>query len=70
MVSFLYLPIVEQLQTLCKSQTFCHDFLAMWRARERWLNKSPLLEDIKVDEFWDGEKLRSYHDFWNPTATY
>ncbi|KAI5068869.1 hypothetical protein GOP47_0017214 [Adiantum capillus-veneris] len=55
-MSFHFISLIGQLQLLCKSETMCWDFLRMWRARDRWLNKSPSTQPEFINEFWDGEK--------------
>ncbi|MCO5612717.1 hypothetical protein L7F22_066986 [Adiantum nelumboides] len=59
MVSFDYMSIISQLQLLCLSSTFCHEMLAMWRARGRWLGRDVEEHMDFIDEFWDGQKVRS-----------
>ncbi|KAI5070030.1 hypothetical protein GOP47_0014373 [Adiantum capillus-veneris] len=68
MMPFLYTSLIDQLRCLCQSEEYCHDFLSMWRARERWLGKEPSQHPEFMQEVWDGEKMRIYHDFWNPGA--
>lgn len=70
MISFQYISLIDQLKALCKSEAFCHDFLGMWRERERWLDKDPSHYPEFIHEFWDGEKTRLCQDFWNPDASW
>lgn len=65
-MSFHYISLIGQLKLLCKSEAICWDFLKMWRAKDRWLNKTTNEQPEFIDEFWDGEKTRLYQDFWNP----
>ncbi|MCO5554154.1 hypothetical protein L7F22_007680 [Adiantum nelumboides] len=66
MISFQYISFMEQFRLICASETFCHDFLAMWRERGQWLNKEACEYPAHINKFWDGEKMRVYQDFWNP----
>jgi hypothetical protein len=67
-IAFDYLSIIEQLRLLMTSRTYCERMLAMWRDNERWIGKEEKWEPLYVKEFWDGEKLRAYQDFWNPSS--
>lgn len=70
MISFLYISLIDQLQHLCRSEVYCHDFMGMWRARERWLGKETFEHPEGIHEVWDGEKMRLYQNFWNPEASW
>ncbi|MCO5577982.1 hypothetical protein L7F22_031820 [Adiantum nelumboides] len=65
-MSFHFISLIGQLQLLCKSETLCYDFLRMWRSKERWINQPPSAYPDHINEYWDGEKIRIYQDFWNP----
>ncbi|MCO5612374.1 hypothetical protein L7F22_066641 [Adiantum nelumboides] len=65
-MSFHFIPLMGQLKLLCRSETICWDFLKMWRAKEAWLNNIPSMHPEYIYEFWHGEKLRIFQDFWNP----
>ncbi|MCO5607388.1 hypothetical protein L7F22_061584 [Adiantum nelumboides] len=68
MIKFHYIPLIEQLKKLCLSESYCHDFLGMWRARSSWLGKEVAETPTYIHEFWDGEKTRLYQEFWDPDA--
>jgi hypothetical protein len=68
MISFDYLPIGEQLALLMPSSTHCIDFLTMWNKKSRWMNKDVLQSPNEIKDFWDGEKVRIYQAFWDPTS--
>ncbi|MCO5595320.1 hypothetical protein L7F22_049361 [Adiantum nelumboides] len=68
MIKFHYIPLIEQLKKLCLSESYCHDFLGMWRARSSWLGKEVVETPTYIHEFWDGEKTRLYQEFWDPDA--
>jgi hypothetical protein len=62
-LTFDYMPLGDQIASLCKSQTFCYNFLNMWRHKKKWLNPSSQSENII--EFWDGLKVQEYaYFFW------
>ena len=63
-LAFDYMPLADQIASLCKSRTFCYDFLNMWRHKEKWLN--PSSESDNIIE-WDGLKVREYAIFWDPS---
>ncbi|MCO5555122.1 hypothetical protein L7F22_008663 [Adiantum nelumboides] len=63
---FHFISLIGQLKLLCKSEAICWDFLRMWRARDRWLDKTVNEQPEFIDEFWDVEKTRMYQNFWNP----
>lgn len=64
-LAFDYMPLGDQIASLCKSRTFCYDFLNMWRHKEKWLN--PSSQPDNIIEFWDGLKVREYAYFWDPS---
>lgn len=66
MIQFQYISIIDQLRALCSSESYCHEFLAMWRAKSRWLGKQVAECPEYIHEYWDGEKVRIYQQFWNP----
>lgn len=67
-LSFDYIPLMEQLALLCKSRTYCDEFLTMWKSKDRWLNKQTPPDAIH--DVWDGAKVREWSDFWNPETCY
>lgn len=70
MISFDYLSIAEQLALLMRSSTHCIDFLTMWSNRSRWMSEDVLQRPNEIKDFWDGEKVRIYQAFWNPTCSW
>lgn len=70
MIAFDYLSIAEQLRLIMSSQSYCEKILNMWTNKDRWINKSVFEGPDHVKEFWDGEKIRLYQDFWNPATTW
>ncbi|MCO5591175.1 hypothetical protein L7F22_045156 [Adiantum nelumboides] len=68
MVSFLYLSLIDQLKSLCQSEVYCHDFLTMWRDKDKWLGKQVSDYPKRIHEVWHGEKVRLYQEFWDPDS--
>jgi len=64
MIAFDYLPISNQLSSVKESGTLYYEMLTMWRNRQRWLTTNVTPE--RISQFWDGENVREYQDFWNP----
>jgi len=69
-LSFEYLPIIGILtfmyvfETL--SRTLCHDFLEFWRNEDAWKGLPEDFMPRRIQEFWDGSKVREYAAFWDP----
>ena len=66
MIPIDYLPIRSQLQNIMRSKLYSEKMLSLWKNKDCWMGKS--VDDVlaSTKDFWDGEKLRIYQDWWNP----
>ncbi|KAL3690508.1 hypothetical protein R1sor_016817 [Riccia sorocarpa] len=74
MQPFDYIPLGSMLTSLCKSRSYCHAMLSMWRARAKWLvPRSPEVElapSFPIKEWWDGTKAKEISWFWDPNCQF
>ena len=66
MIPVYYLPVRNQLQNIMRSKLYSEKMLSLWKNKDRWLGKSVNDVPISIKDFWDGEKLRIYQNWWNP----
>ncbi|KAL3696395.1 hypothetical protein R1sor_010471 [Riccia sorocarpa] len=76
MIPFDHLSLGSMLRLICKSRTFCHEMLTMWRARQKWLPRvtdtcsSEPSPTFPIKEWWDGSRIKEISWFWNPTVEF
>lgn len=69
-IAFEYIEIKSWLGCMCRSRTFCHEMLEVWRNRSDWMGHGPNYEPRNVRQFWHGAKFREYQNFWNAESTW
>ncbi|KAL3681047.1 hypothetical protein R1sor_024003 [Riccia sorocarpa] len=62
MESFDYIPIGSMLRLICRSRTYCHSMLSMWRAKHRWFMPDETAVNVvptfPIKDWWDGTKAK------------
>ncbi|KAL3686596.1 hypothetical protein R1sor_009170 [Riccia sorocarpa] len=74
MESFDYIPIGSMLKLICRSRTYCHSMLSMWRAKHRWFMPDEMAVNVvptfPIKEWWDGTKEKDISWFWDSGKTW
>ncbi|KAL3696704.1 hypothetical protein R1sor_010780 [Riccia sorocarpa] len=67
MESFDYIPIGAMVRMICRSRSFCHSMLAMWRAKHKWFrhDETELAPSFPIKDWWDGSKTKEISWFWD-----
>ncbi|KAL3686430.1 hypothetical protein R1sor_009004 [Riccia sorocarpa] len=52
---------------ICRSRSFCHSMLAMWRAKHKWFrhDETELAPSFPIKDWWDGSKAKEISWFWD-----
>ncbi|KAL3682715.1 hypothetical protein R1sor_000737 [Riccia sorocarpa] len=74
MESFDYIPIGSMLRLICRSRTYCHSMLSMWRAKHRWFMPDETAVNVvptfPIKDWWDGTKAKEISWFWDSGKTW
>ncbi|KAL3701819.1 hypothetical protein R1sor_019841 [Riccia sorocarpa] len=72
MECFDYISIGSMLKMICRSRTYCHAMLSMWRAKHRWfqLEETELAPTFPIKDWWDGTKAKEVSWFWDSETTW
>ena len=64
-IAFKYIEIKSWLGCMCRSRSFCHNMLELWRNRLEWMGLGANYKPPNVRQFWHGAKFRKNQNFWN-----
>ncbi|KAL3681159.1 hypothetical protein R1sor_024115 [Riccia sorocarpa] len=74
MESFDYIPIGSMLRLICRSRTYCHSMLSMWRAKHRWFMPDKTAVNVvptfPIKDWWDDTKAKEISWFWDSGKTW
>ena len=69
-IAFEYIEIKSWLGCMCRSRSFCHNMLELWRNRQEWMGLGANYEPPNVRQFWHGAKFRENQKNWNIESTW
>ncbi|KAL3683154.1 hypothetical protein R1sor_001176 [Riccia sorocarpa] len=75
MMPFDHLPLGSMIKLICRSRSFCHEMLTMWRSRSRWMigsepSATAPLPTYPIKDWWDGTRAKELSWFWDPAVEY
>ena len=68
-IAFEYIEIKSWFGCMCRSRSFCHNMLELWRNRQEWMGLGANHEPPNIRQFWHGAKFRENQKFWNAENT-